>query len=239
MATALLRRSVGVLLALLFAVLALGISAGAANAADGYRYWNYFHLKDNAWAFSQVGPADYDAKDGAVEGYRFGTSATADGIPPRADLAKVSFDTVCGNTKPAAGKKRVAVVIDYGTTADATRATPPAPRAVCAVVATNANGSQVLQNVADARIEKGLTCGIDGYPASGCGDPVANAKPAGNEPAVAFDLPQADTPTTPTTKAATEAQDDNSLNWPLVGVGVVVLLIAGGGLALSRRNGTA
>lgn len=225
--------------------------AGTAHAADGFRYWNYFHLKGDAWAFSQVGAGQYQPKDGAVEGYRFGTSTTADGLPPRADLSQVNFDTVCDGTEAAAGQKRVAVVIDYGTAADADDSTPPDPRADCAVVDANATGQQVLTAVADVRADNGLTCALDGYPARGCGDPVANAKEPKNEQAVAFALPNATSDTSGSAgndtsgNGATDATDAGStdegsdLVLPLVGIGVLVVVIAGAALALNRRNKTA
>ncbi|HET9500477.1 MAG TPA: SCO2322 family protein [Marmoricola sp.] len=227
------RRTLGALCSLLIAFLVVAGSGGAAHAADGYRYWNYFHLQDGSWAFSQVGPGDYELKDGAVEGYRYGTSLTADGLPPRADLAKVSFDTVCEGTEAGADQIRVAVLIDYGTEADADDATPPAPQAECAVIGSGGNGQQALAEVADVRAEKGLTCAVNGYPASGCGVPVADAKPAEEQP-VAFEMPQA---AMDNDAASSEtAEDDNDLLWPLVGVGAVLVLGAVGALALNRRN---
>lgn len=239
MASCLLRRVVGALLAVLVApaaALALVGLGSPAQAADGYRYWNYFHLQDGSWAFSQVGPGDYQPKDGAVEGYRFGTSTTADGIAPRADLDQVTFDAVCGAADATADQKRVAVLIDYGTAADADGATPPAPRADCAVVAADATGQQALAAVADVRASKGLTCALDGYPAAGCGEPVADAPKPAPEQQVAFELPAEDTAAGGTEASAGHADTDSGLAWPLVAAGAVVVLVAGGGVALARRN---
>ena len=243
----LLRRSLGILSALLSALLVAGFIvtgfAGTAHAEDGYRYWNYFHLQGNTWEFSQVGPGGYkQLKDGDVEAYRFGTSASSDtnGIPPRADLSEVSFDSICADDE-AAGEKRVAVVLDYGTEADADGTTPPAPRAECAVVNAKANGQQVLEDVADVRSEDGLTCALDGYPVKGCGGPVTDVKTTDEQP-VAFDLPGSDTGSdtgSDDTSPAASEESDNGLLWPLVGVAVLVVVIAGAGLALSRRNKTA
>lgn len=211
-------------------------SAGTAHAEDGYRYWNYFHLENDSWAFSQEGSSQYKPEDGAVEGYRFGTttSSDTDGLPPRADLAEVNFESTCGDEEAATGEKRVGVVIDYGTTADAGDTTPPDPVAECAVVDAKANGLQVLQSVADLRIEKSFSCAIDGYPVKGCGDPVADAKDATDEQPVTFELPDSANADSSTADAG-----DNGLLWPLLGVGVVVILIAAAALALSRRNKTA
>jgi hypothetical protein len=242
------RRTLGVLLSLLLAGFVVTGVTSSAQAVDGYRYWNYFHLEDGHWAFSKVGAGDYVPADGAVEGYRFGTSTTAKGIPPRADLAKVNFRTICGGSEAAAGEKRVAVVIDYGTAADADGATPPDPRAACAVVDKKADGLQVLEAVAEVRSEKGLTCALDGYPVRGCGEAVSDAKPVTHEQRVAFDLPatgpsgDASAAGAAATGASTDAatQDDgNPLVWPLVAVAVVIAAIAAAGLRLSRRNRSA
>ena len=115
MASSPLRRIVGALASALLACLAVTGFAGAAHAEDGYQYWNYFHLENDAWEFSMDGPAEYQPKDGAVEAFRYGTSTETQGIEPRVDLAEVSFDTVCADQDAAAGEKRVAVVLDYGT----------------------------------------------------------------------------------------------------------------------------
>jgi hypothetical protein len=246
MASCLLRRIVGALLSVFvmssagLAILGLG---SAAHAADGYRYWNYFHLENGSWAFSKVGAGDFTPKDGAVEGHRFGTSTTAKGIAPRADLDQVTFQAVCGSAEAAADQKRVAVLIDYGTAADADGATPPDPRADCAVVSADASGQQVLAAVADIRASKGLTCALDGYPATGCGEPVADAPKPAPEKQVAFQLPADDTNDAAAADAGasggdTEAAADTEggVAWPLVGAGAVVVLVAGGGVALARRN---
>ena len=238
MANSPLRRTVGVLSSLLLATLFVTGFAGTAQAKDGYRYWNYFHLAGNSWEFSQVGAAEYDPQDGDVEGYRFGTTTASDmdGVPPRADLDEVTFDAICTESA-AAGEKRVAVVLDYGTKADADGATPPAPIGRCAVVDAEANGAQVLQAVADVRIESAMSCAIDGYPVKGCGAPVKDAQDTANEEFVAFDMPSNDA-------AADDglydpAEEESDLLWPLVGVGLVVVLIAASALAMNRRKSSA
>ena len=222
------RRSAAALLTLLLTALLLGGTAGAASAADGYRYWGYYHVKDGDFAFATTGPAGYTPKDGDTEAYRFGASTQSQGIKPRADLSKVDFATVCADTKAAAGKKRVAVLIDYGTAADADGATVPKPRAACAQVAENANGQQVLAAVTKIRSSKGMVCAIDGYPATGCGDPVKNVTVPAKEAPVAFALPSSGTQ---------DSSGSGSSNGLLVGGAVVVVLVLGGGAFLiSRRN---
>ncbi len=219
--TTTLRRSAGVLISMFVAILVVAGFSGTAHAVDGYKFWNYFHATDGAWTFSQEGASAYKPADGTVEGYRFGTTTAndTDGLPPRADLAEVNFETICGNAEAGAGQKRVGVVIDYGTEADA-------------------NGLQVLQAVADVRIENSFSCAIDGYPAQGCGDPVADATDAGDEQPVAFELPAEEAPDA-TDNAATEVaaeEDGNDLLFPLVLAGVVVIALGAGAFALNRRN---
>jgi hypothetical protein len=230
-----LRRSAGVLISLFVAASVVTGLSGTAHAVDGYKFWNYFHATDGAWAFSQKGASAFKPADGTVEGYRFGTTTAndTDGLPPRADLAEVNFETICGNAEAGAGQKRVGVVIDYGTEADADDTSPPVPRAECAVVDADANGLQVLQAVADVRIENSFSCAIDGYPAQGCGDPVADATDATNEQPVAFELPADET----VEQTATAPEDDgNDLLFPLVLAGIVVVALGAGAFALNRRN---
>lgn len=228
------RRVVGAVCSLLVALIAtVGLSA-PAHAEGGYRYWNYFHLEDGAWAFSQVGPAEYQPEDGAVEGFRFGTSTMSQGIEPRADLDEVNFDTVCSGVEAAAGEKRVAVLLDYGT--DEGVGTPPEPRAECAVVAADATTQDVLGEIADLRLEKGMVCGIDGHPATGCGDPVKNAEVPTDEEPVAFALPDAGSAEE---SAADQGEDEGGLPLPLVAVAALVVLLAAGGYLVSRRSKSA
>ena len=237
-----LRRLLGLLSTLLVAGFLVTGFAGTAHAEEGYRYWNYFHLENSEWAFSQVGPAGYQPEDGAVEAYRFGASGSSDtdGIPPRADLSEVNFETICTDQEAAADQKRVAVIVDYGTEADAEGSTPPAPRADCAVVPAEANGQQVLDAVAEVRSEDGLTCALDGYPAQGCGVPVPDVAAAEEQP-VAFELPSTDTPAEVGADEAGQpaSEETSDLLWPLIGVGLVVVVIASAALALSRRNRSA
>jgi hypothetical protein len=240
MATA-LRRVVGILLASVLAALTpILLVAGPASAADGYKYWNYFHVKGAKFAFAQTGPSGFVPKDGAVEAYRYGLSSTADGLAPRTDTTTYSFDKLCTGTKAESGKKRVGVLIDYGTTDDAEGgATPPDPRGACAVVATNANGQQVLDAVSDLRAQKGLVCGIDGYPAQGCSVTVKNPPPAQAQTQVDFTLPASAQPSQAASSDAADAsdsQDDSGFPWTLVIVVAAVVVIGGAALVLARRN---
>lgn len=232
MATSVIRRTLGVFASLLLAGLIVSGYAGTAHAADGYKYWNYYHAKGTTWEFSQVGAGDFVPKDGAVEAYRFGTSTPKDTITPRVDLTEVGFGDICADEEAAAGEKRVGVLLDYGTEADAENGeAPPAPRGVCAVVPEAANGQQVLEEVAQVRVDKSITCGIDGYPVKACAITVKDAQVAEQEN-VAFELPTTDEDES----LPADGFTDTGLLWPLVGIGLVVVLIGASALAMSRRN---
>ncbi|MFC5999871.1 SCO2322 family protein [Quadrisphaera sp. GCM10027208] len=199
----------GTLLGALALAVTAGVSPAAATSAqDAYRYWGYYQLTEDEWAFAQTGPDGTTPADGAVEGWRFAVAGPSDVRTPRALPA---FEEVCGAEEAAAGEKRVAVVIDYGREADAPDgAQPPEPRADCAVVDEAASGADVLATVAETRVEDGLVCGLDGYPATGCGDPVPEVSPeaaAADEPVELTGL-VGQTPTDDATES--QASDDDA-----------------------------
>jgi hypothetical protein len=106
-----------------------------------------------------------------------------------------------------------------------------------------ATGAKILAAVAKVRIEKGLTCGIAGYPASGCGDPVKSIKvPATDTPIKLQIGAPVGSATTPTPAAAATTQTpalttDSGTPWGgIVIAAVVVVALAGGGFTLSRRR---
>jgi hypothetical protein len=233
----LLQHSLGGLVVLLLAALCVVGTAGTASAADGYKYWNYFHVEGGKYVFATTGPADYTPKDGAVEAYRYGLSSSAEGLMPRTEATTYTVDDICKGTKAQSGEKLVGVLLDFGTPADADDGqTPPKPRAACAAVPSNANGQQVLDAVADVRVEKQLTCGIDGYPVKGCSVTVKNPPAAAaTEQTVDFTLPASATGTDAATKPASDG-DDDGVPWPLVGVLAAVVVLGSGAFALSRRN---
>ncbi|MET1059782.1 MAG: SCO2322 family protein [Nocardioides sp.] len=245
-----LRRAVrSALLPLVTLLLAGFVSVGtapAAHAADVYRYWAYYQVQDGAFVAAATGPAGATPKDGDVEGYRYAAPADFKNPNlPRADLAVVTFDAVCGDKTAADGEKRVAVLLDYGVEADADAGeTPPDPEALCAVVPAEFNGLQTLESVApDLRTKKSsfgpLICGISGYPATGCADvKVAQGSPA-DGPAVEFaglatdDSAAGDSSDT---SSASDSDSDDSNAPLLIGLGVLVVAIVAGGVVLQRRN---
>jgi hypothetical protein len=223
---------------LLLTVLFLGVGTGTAQAADGYKYWNYFHVTAGKYSFAKTGPADYTPKDGSVEAYRYGLSSTAAGVAPRTAPRTYTVDEICEASPAAeAGQKRVGVLIDYGTPAEAARGeTPAEPRAACAVVPAKANGQQVLDAVADVRLDKQLLCGIDGYPVKTCSVTVKNPPAGAKEQRVAFEVP-AKPSADDTSPAASDS--DGGFSWPLAAALAGVVVIGGGAVALSRRNRSA
>ena len=228
------RHRVAVLGVLAGLLLALVLPAAAASAA-AYRYWGYFTLSGGTWQFATKGPAQTQPADGSVEGYRFAVGAAGDTRTPR---ATPSFADLCAQTTGQSGKKRVGVVLDYGRAADsADGSTPPKPKGACALLATNATGAQVLAAVASVRAEKGLVCGIDDYPATGCGDPVKTVSAAAKAPDQPVQLAM---PTSEKSSAATPASSDSASShtgtW--IAIALVVLLALGIAITLLRRRRT-
>ena len=91
------------------------IAVPASQAASkGWRYWGYFQSAPGAstWKAAMTGPT-VDVADGAVEGWAF--TFSNDAIPDaKAPKVAPSFSAICGKTKPVAGKKRIGVMVDFG-----------------------------------------------------------------------------------------------------------------------------
>ncbi|MFH8803448.1 SCO2322 family protein [Streptomyces sp. NPDC017936] len=171
------RRLAALALAALFLVL-----AGPAPArAAGYRYWSFWERQGDRWIYATEGPAMARPADGAVQGFRFAVSEDSqDASRPR---GTTSFAAVCAQTPAQDGAKRVALVLDFGTPADAPSGeTPPAARTACARVPEDATTAEALAAVAKPlRYDtNALLCAIAGYPRAGCGEQVSTggSKPA-------------------------------------------------------------
>ncbi|KJS58661.1 SCO2322 family protein [Streptomyces rubellomurinus] len=185
-----MRRWARGLVAVLVPLLLL-VAAAPAEAA-GYRYWSFWRGSgtDGGWAYQQAGPAIAVPPDGTVDGWRFAVSPDG-GRQATKPRAEARFDVICAATPPQEGRKRVAVVLDFGTAEDAgsSAAAPPGQRTACASVAPRATSAEVLAVVAPPlRYDSnGLLCAIAGYPRAGCGEQVeagAAAQPNGSpEPA--------------------------------------------------------
>jgi uncharacterized membrane protein YgcG len=169
--------------AVVLAAAVLGLIAVASPAqAAGYRYWSYW-LRDSggAWTYARTGPAMHVPRDGDVEGWRFAVSKDAadKAAQPR---GAADFAAICAGTPAREGTKRIALVIDAGTAADAPGGeTPPGPRTACARVAKNASSADALAAVArPLRYDSaGILCAIGGYPGAGCGEQVSGTSGGG------------------------------------------------------------
>ncbi|MDT3726132.1 SCO2322 family protein [Streptomyces sp. DSM 41972] len=169
-------------LTVLFLAALLPLLAGAGQAqAAGYRYWSFWERDGSAWTYATVGPSLSRPADGDVVGFRFSVSEdSGDAAKPRGEAG---FDAICAKTPAKDGTKRVALVLDFGTPADAPSGErPPAARTACAQVAEDASTAEALASVAEPLRYDGnaLLCAIAGYPAKGCGEQVAEG---GKEPA--------------------------------------------------------
>ncbi|WP_329339753.1 SCO2322 family protein [Streptomyces sp. NBC_00663] len=168
-----MRRATALLLTA-FCLLAL---TGQAAHATGYRYWSFWDRTGTAWTYATQGPATAVPADGDVQGFRFAVSEdSTDATKPR---GTASFAEICANTPAGPGKKRVALVIDFGTPTDAPSGeTPPALRTKCAVVPDDATTAEALATVAKPlRYDtNALLCAIAGYPEAGCGEQVATGE---------------------------------------------------------------
>lgn len=223
-----------VLLVVLGAVLAV-LGTGTAQAA-GYRYWSFWKGSGSGWAYATQGPSLVRPDDGSVQGFRFAVSADSqDAAKPR---RSPDFAKICADTPAKGGSKRVALVIDPGTAADAPDgATPPALRTACALVPKDASSADALASVAKPLRygSDALLCAISGYPASGCGEQVAGN---GNADADAGKSADASAPTSSGVAAGGDGSDEGGPSaGVLVGVAAVLLLGIAAVAQARRRRG--
>ncbi|MEU0677483.1 SCO2322 family protein [Streptomyces sp. NPDC006172] len=212
-----IRRCAALVLAALLCSLA---GPGQAQAA-GYRYWSFWERTGDRWTYATQGPSTARPSDGDVQGFRFAVSAdSADASRPR---GTASFGDICATTPPRDGGKRVALVVDFGTRADAPSGeTPPRPRTACARVPEEASTAEALAAVAkplryDANA---LLCAITGYPKTGCGEQVT-ARGAGPAP------------------SAKPEEEDEGPSLGLYAGGALIAALAGAAVWQSRRRGHA
>ncbi|MFE7135317.1 SCO2322 family protein [Streptomyces sp. NPDC057638] len=214
-------------------VLAVGLGVAAATPAEaaGYRYWSFWQSDGRAWSYATEGPATARPADGSVNGFRFAVSEnSADATRPR---QAPDFAAVCGTTAAEPDRKRVAVVIDPGTPQDAPSGErPPAPRAACARVGTDATAAEALAAVAKPLRynQQALLCAIAGYPGAGCGEQVPAS---GDRPrTTAGAAPEGDTRAQ---ESSAEESGGPSVG-ALAGVGAVVVLGAAAFWQSRRRS---
>ena len=170
------------LAAALVAVVGIPVLAAGPAQATSYRFWSYWQGTTGSWQFARTGPAGHGVADGAVEGWRFAVSAGTGSAPQPSVSAASAFNAVCGLVKKPADSIRVALVMDFGTAADAHPgdSLPSNPSSSQCVVlpASGARGTSVLRAAGIATTDdNGLICSFTGYPSSGCGEVVADPTP--------------------------------------------------------------
>ncbi|WP_405612808.1 SCO2322 family protein [Streptomyces sp. NBC_00076] len=170
------RRAATLFVTVLF--LLVGVT-GQAQAA-GYRYWSFWDRDGDRWTYATQGPSTARPSDGDVQGFRFAVSEdSGDATQPR---GTADFGTICADSPARDGRKRVALVIDFGTRTDAPSGeSPPTRRTACAVVSPDATTAEALASVAKPlRYDTdALLCAIAGYPRTGCGEQVTTGKTPG------------------------------------------------------------
>ncbi|KOU29965.1 hypothetical protein ADK52_04950 [Streptomyces sp. WM6372] len=166
-------------LVLAFGIL-LTLLASSPALAAGYRYWSFWEGAGGQWQYATQGPSTARPADGSALGFRFAVSqdAAAEAAKPR---AAADFAAVCAATPVVEGRKRIAVVVDFGVPADAPAGDAPpqdTPRTACAQVAPDATAAEALAQAAKPLRynSAALLCAVSGYPKQGCGEPIADAE---------------------------------------------------------------
>ncbi|MBO4260710.1 SCO2322 family protein [Streptomyces griseorubiginosus] len=162
---------------LLLTALLLLLTPAQQAQATGYRYWSFWTRTATHWTYATQGPSTDRPSDGDVQGFRFSVSEdSSDAATPR---GTADFATICAKTPARDGRKRVALLIDFGTRADAPSGeTPPPTRTACAQISPDATTAEALATVAKPlRYDtNALLCAIAGYPEKGCGEQVTTGK---------------------------------------------------------------
>lgn len=207
---------VGGVLAVVASSLALLVATAGPAQASTYRYWTYWWgtasgSSHTGWWFAPQG-AGGPVGDGWVLGWRFQTTSLSGGATPR---ASADFATLCpALATPVAGQVRVALVVDYGTLADAPPGQRPPTtssvrRACVTIPADGATGARVLAAASvTVRSENGLVCALDGYPVGECAPVMADPTPSPTRTSAA--LPSASASRTSTSAPAASASPTRS-----------------------------
>ncbi|MFE2478790.1 SCO2322 family protein [Streptomyces sp. NPDC001194] len=214
-------------LVLAFGIL-LTLLASSPALAAGYRYWSFWEGSGGQWQYATQGPSTARPADGSALGFRFSVSqdAAAEAAKPR---AAADFAAVCGDTAAVEGRKRIAVVVDFGIPQDAPAGDAPpqdAPRTACAQVAPDATAAEALAQAAKPLRynSAALLCAVSGYPKQGCGEPIADAQ----------EKPRADAAPKPSAQA--EPADGGPSTSLLVGLAAVAALAAAAVWQSRRRR---
>ncbi|MGW1884206.1 SCO2322 family protein [Streptomyces sp. NPDC001970] len=229
---------------------ALALVVALPAQAAGYRYWSFWQSGGGAvggaagggWMYATQGPATARPADGEVNGFRFSVSTdSADSAKPR---TAPDFASVCADTPAKAGTKRVGIVIDFGTPADAPQGdAPPSPdrRTACAQVDPSATSADALAAVAKPLRynSDALLCAISAYPRSGCGEQVSAVAPPSAGPSAA--APATDSSDAAGAEGAADASGSSAEEASGTSVGVVtgvaaVLALGAAAFWQSRRR---
>ncbi|GAB3706933.1 SCO2322 family protein [Mariniluteicoccus flavus] len=222
--------------ALLVALGAVSLVAAPAHAEDAYRYWSFWQYANGQWDYAQKGADGIVPADGSVQGWRFAASGMNEKRTPR---AAADFAAICAAAPAEEGKKRVAIVLDQGTPEDAPNAATDKPngqvQGTCVVLKPEANAAEALAMVADVRKEKGKTCGIGGYPATACTEPVRIDRPAQDQQlTMSVQAPKGSSKAAPAPAPAPDAKGGFAAVAPWLIGAVLLLALAGGAYALKR-----
>ncbi len=165
----------------------VSVVAPAPAQASSYRYWTYWwgagtgSNSGSSWRFAPQGPASHPVADGWVLGWRFATTSAAGGAAPR---SSASFASLCPTLAPQDGKVRVALVLDYGTTADAPPGQKPpttsSVRRECLLVPKSGSTGVTVLSAAGVEVstKNGLICSLDSYPRDECAPVIADPTPS-------------------------------------------------------------
>ncbi|MFB6440406.1 SCO2322 family protein [Streptomyces sp. NPDC056411] len=163
--------------ALLVAGAVVGLATAGPAQAQEYRYWAFWDgAAGGSWKYATQGPATVRPDDGAVAGFRF--TVSADSAAAGKPRAAADFADICRATPAKEGRKRIGIVIDFGTARDAAGGErPPEVRTECAQVSEDASAGDALAAVArPLRYDSNaLLCAIAGYPKSGCAEQVKDS----------------------------------------------------------------
>jgi hypothetical protein len=207
------------------------------DASTAYRYWSYWNADPGAsqWRYATEGSGTHVPVDGSVEGWRFGIAGDESRISP---VTLPDFTSICGPRTESGDSeqrdsKRIALVIDPGTPAEAPDGESPRTLITsCVTTASASTGLQILQSVAEVRMESGFVCGIDGYPVRECA-PIVDIP----EPVASMEIVATSAVDQPADVALPEPQRAPDTGTPLItAVTLSLLALAGFGVWRHRRR---
>ncbi|MDA2988775.1 MAG: SCO2322 family protein, partial [Actinomycetota bacterium] len=204
------------------------------EASTAYRYWSYWTAESGAtgWQYATEGSGTRVPSDGAVEGWRFGIAGDATRIQPG---TLPDFAAICADVEAPTDGKRVAVVIDPGSTEEAPENEAPGSVITqCVVTPNNSTGLQILQTIAEVRMDAGFVCGVNGYPTQECAPLVE--LPEAIDTAAAVDASASNTEEVVNSSTQLPAES-TSTGTPLITAATVsVLALVGFGIWRHRRR---